>query len=75
MLAGSLLAGTFLSPGFALCLSGALASLMVLGLAVSLGRKALSEVGYSVLAALAHMRGQIGAASYSMPACSSCFRS
>jgi len=62
VLAGSLLAGTFLSPGFALSLSGALASLMVLGLAVSVSRKALSEVGYSLLAALAHMGGQIGAA-------------
>ncbi|MEO6697408.1 MAG: Gx transporter family protein [Gammaproteobacteria bacterium] len=62
VLVGSLLLGTFLSPTFMLSLSGALASTaaLALGWAMSsrLRRAALGPVGYSVLAAMAHMAGQ-----------------
>jgi len=60
---GGLLLGTLFSPTFILSFSGALASMMVLGLSwyVSRGRW-FGPVGYSVLAALAHMAAQIGMA-------------
>lgn len=62
VLVGSLLIGTFLSPTFLLSLAGALGSLLALGLGLWLGRVlpplALGALGYSVLAALAHMTGQ-----------------
>jgi heptaprenyl diphosphate synthase len=62
VLAGSLLLGTFLSPAFVLSFSGALGALAVLCLAHALGRLAprwaLGPIGYSLLAALAHMAGQ-----------------
>lgn len=62
VLVGSLLLGTFLSPTFILSLSGALASLAVIGLAWRLAHlmPALNfgPLGYSVLAAVAHMTGQ-----------------
>lgn len=55
---GSILLGTFLSPTFALSLSGALASLTVLGIARFLPGTGFGPLGYSVLAAMAHMAGQ-----------------
>jgi heptaprenyl diphosphate synthase len=62
VLVGSLLVGTFLSPTFALSLSGAVASIIVLGLASLLPRKGASQgfgpIGYSLMAALAHMAAQ-----------------
>lgn len=62
VLVGSLLIGTFLTPTFLLSLSGALASLAALYLAWRLGgwfpRWAPGPLGYSVLAAMAHMAGQ-----------------
>ncbi len=66
VLVGSLLLGTFLTPAFALSLSGALASLAVLGAALALSRGLarlspglhLGPVGMALLAALAHMGGQ-----------------
>ena len=62
VLVGSLLLGTFLSPTFMLSLSGALASTAVLTLGWAMSRRlrwaALGPVGYSVLAAVAHMAGQ-----------------
>lgn len=62
VLVGSLLVGTFLTPTFLLSLSGALASVAALGLAHTAGRLApawaAGPLGYSVLAALAHMGGQ-----------------
>ncbi len=59
---GSLLIGTFLSPTFLLSLSGALASLAVLWLASRWPGRGFSAIGYSVLAALAHMIAQFWAA-------------
>ncbi|MFZ5595030.1 MAG: Gx transporter family protein [Pseudomonadota bacterium] len=63
---GSLLLGTFLSPAFILSLSGAMASIITLGLAWRLSGmlpgRGLGAVGYSVLAAMAHMAGQFYAA-------------
>ena len=58
VLCGSLLLGTFLSPGFFLSLGGALASLAALRLGSLLPGKGFGPVGYSVLASLAHMSGQ-----------------
>ena len=58
VLVGSLVIGTFLTPTFALSASGAVASLLVLLIAVQLPVK-FSPMGYCVLAALAHMLAQI----------------
>lgn len=62
VLAGSLLLGTFLSPTFILSLSGALCALFALAVAHAISRWipawAVGTVGYSVLAAWAHMAGQ-----------------
>ena len=57
--ASSLLLGNFLSPTFALSLSGALVSLLVLGLAQHLPRHYFGAVSLSILAAFAHMAGQL----------------
>jgi len=59
VLAGSLLLGSFLSPTFSLSLAGAIASLIVLGLAWHIPGKPFGPVGLSILAALAHMTAQI----------------
>ena len=58
VLVGSLLLGTFLSPTFLMSLSGALASVAILWLASKLPGRGFSAVGYSLLAAMAHMTGQ-----------------
>lgn len=62
VLVGSLLLGTFLSPTFILSLSGALASTAILAAGWLISRHlswaALGPLGYSVLAAMAHMAGQ-----------------
>ncbi len=58
VLCGSLLLGTFLSPTFLLSFSGAAASVMILAIACRLPGRGFGPVGYSVLAALAHMAGQ-----------------
>lgn len=58
VLVGSLLLGTFLSPTFALSLSGAVTSMVALALATRLPGKAPGPVGFSLIAALAHMAGQ-----------------
>lgn len=62
VLAGSLLTGSFMTPAFWLSASGALCSLLMLGLCVQWNRylptAALSALGLSVLSALAHMGGQ-----------------
>lgn len=62
VLVGSLLLGTFLSPTFILSLSGAVCGLLALGVAHTLTTRlpgtGLSALGYSMLAALAHMAGQ-----------------
>ncbi len=57
--ASSLLLGNFLSPAFALSLSGALLSLALLFIAQYLPRRYFSAVTLSVLAAFAHMTGQL----------------
>lgn len=58
VLVGSMLIGTFLSPTFFLSVSGALTSLLVLWLATRLPSHTFSAIGYSLLAAMAHMFGQ-----------------
>lgn len=59
VLAGSLLVGQFLAPGFFLALAGALTSLAALALAVRLPRRWFGPVSASVLAAFAHIGGQL----------------
>ena len=59
VLAGSLLLGQFLAPGFFLSLSGALASLLVLGLAMHLPLRWFGPVSHSILAAFAHIGAQL----------------
>ena len=62
VLVGSLLIGTFLSPTFVLSLSGAVASIAILGLASRLPGEGMGPIGYCLLAALAHMGAQFGVA-------------
>ncbi len=59
VLAGSLAIGQFLAPGFFLALAGAVCSLGVLALAVALPARWFGPVSASVLAAFAHVGGQI----------------
>lgn len=59
VLAGSLLAGQFLTPGFFLSLTGALTSLAVLAGAVRLPQRWFGPVTASIFAALAHIGGQL----------------
>ena len=56
--AGSLLLGTFLTPTFMLSLTGAIASLLMLGLASKFPGKGFSAIGLSIVAALSHISGQ-----------------
>lgn len=62
VVAGSLLIGQFLAPGFFLALTGALTSLVALALAAHLPRRWFGTVTASVLAAFAHIGGQLGLA-------------
>jgi heptaprenyl diphosphate synthase len=57
--ASSLLLGQFLSPTFVLSLSGALLSLGALFLAQHLPKKYFSTITLSILAAFAHIAGQL----------------
>lgn len=57
--ASSLLLGQFLSPTFALSLSGAVLSLALLGAAAHLPRRYFGAVTLSILAAFAHIGGQL----------------
>ncbi len=59
VLAGSLVLGQFLAPGFFLSLSGSLASLSVLGAAMHLPSRWFGPVSQSILAAFAHFAGQL----------------
>jgi len=59
VLAGSLLLGSFLAPGFFLSLTGAACSLAVLGLARHLPARWFGPVSLSVFAAFAHIGGQL----------------
>lgn len=59
VIAGGLLLGQFLSPGFFMSLTGAVLSLLVLGLAIRLPRRWFGPVSWSILAAFAHISGQL----------------
>src|SRR5512135_3750460 len=59
VVAGSLLFGNFLAPGFFLSLSGAVCSLAVLAASMHLPRRWFGPVTHSVLAAFAHIAGQM----------------
>ncbi len=60
VVAGSLLFGNFLAPGFFLSLSGAVCSLFVLIFAQHLPTHWFGAVTHSILAAFAHIAGQMG---------------
>ena len=57
--ASSLLLGNFLSPTFVLSLSGALLSLAALFFAQDLPKKYFSAISLSIIAAFAHIAGQL----------------
>ena len=59
VLAGSLLLGYFLAPGFFLALTGTTFSLLTLGLARHLPERWFGPVSLSILAAFAHIGGQL----------------
>ena len=59
VLAGSLLLGQFLAPGFFLSAAGSIASLIALGLGQHLPRRWFGPVSHSLLAAFAHIGGQL----------------
>ena len=60
VVAGSLLFGSFLAPGFFLSLSGAACSLLVLAFAQHLPTRWFGPVSHSIYAAFAHIAGQMG---------------
>ncbi len=57
--ASSLLLGQFLSPTFALSLTGGIASLLALSLTVRLPKKWFGPVSLSIFAAFSHIAGQL----------------
>ena len=57
--AGSLVIGQFLAPGFFLSLAGTVCSLGVLAAAQALPRRWFGPVSQSILAAFAHIAGQV----------------
>jgi len=59
VVAGSLLFGNFLAPGFFLSLSGAVLSLLVLAFAQHLPPRWFGPVSHSIYAAFAHIAGQM----------------
>lgn len=59
VLAGGLVMGNFLSPGFFLGLSGAIFSLALLALSQHLPSRWFGSVTHSILAAFAHIAGQL----------------
>jgi heptaprenyl diphosphate synthase len=59
---GSLMLGSFLTPGFFLGFCGALASLGALAAARALPRSLFGPVSHSLLAAFAHLAGQLALA-------------
>ena len=60
VVAGSLLFGSFLAPGFFLSLSGAVCSLLALAFAQHLPTRWFGPVSHSIYAAFAHIAGQMG---------------
>jgi len=61
---GSILIGSFLSPTFLLSIAGALAAVAVLRIASALPGRPFGPLGYSVIAAIAHMAAQFWTAYY-----------
>lgn len=59
VVAGSLLVGQFLAPGFFLSLTGAVLSLAVLAAACRFPARMFGPVSLSILAAFAHIGGQV----------------
>ena len=59
VIAGSLLLGQFLAPGFFMSLIGALFSLLVLALVCRWPQRWFGPVSWSVFAAFAHIGGQV----------------
>jgi heptaprenyl diphosphate synthase len=59
VLAGGLIMGNFLSPGFFLSFSGALCSLAILAVSMHLPARWFGSVTHSILAAFAHISGQL----------------
>lgn len=59
VVAGSLLLGQFLAPGFFLSLTGAVLSLGILAFARHLPQRWFGPVSWSILAAFAHIGGQL----------------
>jgi heptaprenyl diphosphate synthase len=59
VVAGSLLFGSFLAPGFFLSLSGAVLSLLALAFAQHLPARWFGPVSHSIYAAFAHIAGQM----------------
>jgi uncharacterized membrane protein len=59
VVAGSLLLGQFLAPGFFLSLAGAILSLAALAVARHLPGRWFGPVSHSILAAIAHIAGQL----------------
>lgn len=57
--AGSFLLGQFLSPTFILSLSGGISSLLILAVAIRLPRLWFGPITLSILAAFAHIAGQL----------------
>lgn len=57
--AGSFLLGQFLSPTFILSLSGGISSLLILAVAIRLPRLWFGPITLSILAAFAHITGQL----------------
>jgi heptaprenyl diphosphate synthase len=59
VVAGSLLLGHFLSPAFLMSLTGTVCSLLVLAAAIRLPRRWFGPVSWSLIAAHAHIGGQL----------------
>lgn len=59
VVAGGILLGQFLSPGFFMSLTGAALSLLVLALASRLPRRWFGPVTWSIFASFAHIGGQL----------------
>ena len=59
VLGSSLMMGSLLTPGFFLSLSGALCSLLLLALSQHLPKRWFSCITHSILAAFAHIAGQL----------------
>ena len=64
VLAGGILLGSLFAPGFWLSSAGALASLLVLGVARHLPSRYFGPVSLSVLAAFGHIGGQLALAGW-----------